>query len=135
DVVNNTINIWSEDPAGDYSTPEGTDTTPDYNVDRASTLSITKVADADRVTAGESISFMLTITNDGPSAIQSGKIISLGERPSAGLTITGYTVTSGNGTVAGTGNSATVTTGAVIPVGGTITVSVTADVDADAPAT
>ncbi|MGK6350933.1 Ig-like domain-containing protein [Parapedobacter sp. DT-150] len=98
-------------------------------------LTITKVADEDRVQAGTSTSFTLTITNDGPSEMASGKVISLGERPSEGVTITGYTVTSGNGTATGTGNSATVTTSAVIPVDGTITIAVTADIATDAPAT
>ena len=135
DIVNNTINIWSDDPNGDPSNPEGTDTTPDYDVDRESNLSITKVADDARVIAGGSTSFTVTVTNNGPSAILSGEIISLGERPSTGLTVTGYTVTSGNGTAAGTGNSAELTTSAVIPVGGTITLTVTADVDENAPAT
>jgi len=134
-TINNTINIWSNDPAGDPSNPDGSDTTPDYPVDRESVLSITKDANDDRVTAGESTSFTLTITNEGPSAIASGEVINLGERPSAGLTVTGYEVTSGNGTVTGTGNSAEVTTSAVIPVGSTITLTVTAGVDADAPAT
>src|SRR5690606_18922557 len=100
-----------------------------------SNLPISKVPVDARVIAGGSTSFTVTVTNDGPSAIASGEVINLGERPTAGLTITGYTVTSGNGTATGTGNSATVTTSAVIPVGGTITVSVTANVDTDAPAT
>ncbi|WP_188506736.1 DUF11 domain-containing protein, partial [Parapedobacter pyrenivorans] len=134
-IINNTIRIWSTDPAGDYTTPEGSATTPDIPVDRESNLSITKVADDDRVTAGASTSFTVTVTNNGPSAIASGEEISLVERPSTGLTITGYTVTSGNGTATGTGNSATVTTNSVIPVGGTITLTVAADVDANAPAT
>src|SRR5690606_18543911 len=103
--------------------------------DCASLLSITKTADADRATAGESISFTLTITNEGPGAMHRGDVIKLGERPSTGLTITGYEVTSGNGTASGTGNTATVTTNAMIPVGGTITLTVTADVDVDAPET
>src|SRR5690606_864137 len=58
--------------------------------------------------------------------------IYLVERPSQGLTITGYAVDGTNATVVGTGNTATVTTASVIPVGGTITVVVTADVDANA---
>src|SRR5690606_41848602 len=37
-VVNNTINVWSEDPTEDPTGPEGTDTTPDYNVDRESKI-------------------------------------------------------------------------------------------------
>ncbi|MBK1442821.1 hypothetical protein JHJ32_22705, partial [Parapedobacter sp. ISTM3] len=110
-TIANGISVWGPDNDPDTDTPDDEDDTPEIPVDRTSNLSITKVADDARVVAGGSTSFMLTITNDGPSAIQSGKIISLGERPSAGLTITGYTVTSGNGTVAGTGNSATVTTG------------------------
>src|SRR5690606_7053255 len=80
-VVNNTINVWSEDPTEDLTGPEGTDTTPDYNVDRESNLTITKVAADDRVTAGQSTSFTLTITNNGPSAISAGEVINLGERP------------------------------------------------------
>src|SRR3546814_6389498 len=81
--------------------------------DCASLLSITKTADADRVTAGESISFTLTITNEGPGAMHSGDVIKLGERPSTGLTVTGYEVTSGNAAVVGTGNTAEVTTNAM----------------------
>src|SRR5690606_36585441 len=112
--------------------PDGEKTTPPIPVDRESNLSIEKDADDASVVAGGSTSFTLTITNDGPSAIASGEVISLVERPGAGVTITGYEVTSGNGTASGTGNAATVTTSAEIPVGGTITVVVTADVDADA---
>ncbi|WP_188506735.1 gliding motility-associated C-terminal domain-containing protein, partial [Parapedobacter pyrenivorans] len=135
-TVANGIDVWGPDKDPDTDTPDDGDDTPDIPVDRESNLSITKVANDARVIAGGSTSFTVTVTNDGPSAIASGKVISLGERPSTGLTITGYEVTSGNGTAASTGtNSATVTTSAVIPVGGTITLSVTADVDADAPAT
>src|SRR5690606_35551674 len=85
--------------------------------------------------AGESTSFTLTITNEGPGAIHSGDIIELAERPSTGLTITDYEVTSGNGDATGTGNTATITTNTMIAVGGTITVKVTANVDENAPAT
>src|SRR3546814_15287477 len=74
-------------------------------------------------------------SNNGPAAIENGKVINLVERPSTGVTITGYSVTSGNCTAAGTGNAARVTTKGVIAVGGTITVKVTADIAVDAPAT
>src|SRR3546814_7176216 len=82
--------------------------------------------------AGESTSFTLTITNDGPAVIASGEVISLGERPGEGVSITGYEVTAGAATLAGTGTSATLTTSDVLAVGGTIVVKVTATVDADA---
>src|SRR5690606_4015705 len=99
-------------------------------------LSITKVADEpDGVTAGETTTFTVTITNDGPAPIAVGKVIPLNERPSDGLAITNYEVTSGNATVLGTGNSASVTTTAAVPAGGTITLTITADVAANAPET
>src|SRR5690606_27988134 len=58
-------------------------------IDCTSLLSIIKEADQDRVTAGESTSFTLTITNEGPGAIHTGDVITLGERPGTGVTITG----------------------------------------------
>src|SRR3546814_204639 len=47
--------------------------TPVIN-DCTSLLSITKTADADRATAGESISFTLTITNEGPGDRKSTRL-------------------------------------------------------------
>ncbi|WP_188752669.1 Ig-like domain-containing protein, partial [Parapedobacter defluvii] len=96
-------------------------------------LLITKVADDARVTAGESATFTVTITNDGPAPIAVGKVIPLNERPGVGLAISNYAVTSANATVSGTGNNASVTTTAAVPVGGTITLTITADVAANAP--
>src|SRR5690606_24966653 len=76
-------------------------------------------------------SFEVTVTNNGPSAIANGETIAVQERPSAGLEITGYEVSSGNATIGGTGiSNRQLTTTAVIPVGGTITFTVTADVTA-----
>lgn len=130
----NKIQVWgpdippNEDPDGEYETPP-------IPVDREYNLTITKVADQERVKAGESTSFTVTVTNDGPSAIAAGANLSLTELPSTGLTITDYSVTSGNGSIVGTDNSATITTGTVIGVNGSIILKITADVDADAPAT
>src|SRR5690606_27637812 len=84
----------------------------------------------EQVISGGATSFTVTITNNGPSAIASGKIISLEERPGSGVTVTGYEVTSDNASVAGSGNAAELTTTRVIPNGGTITVVVSADVTA-----
>jgi adhesin/invasin len=100
------------------------------------TLSIVKVADDARVTAGESTSFTITITNNGPGVLEAGDKILLEEVPSTGLTITGYSIVSGAATIIGTNNNtnATLTTTGVVGVGATIVVKVNADVDADAPA-
>src|SRR5690606_25811684 len=105
--------------------------TPGIPDDPNYTLSITKVADDERVIAGGSTSFTVTITNGGPSAIAVGEVISLRERTDEGLTVTGYEVTSDNADIDGTGNSAELTTTAVIPDGGAITVVVSADVVAE----
>src|SRR5690606_27041384 len=135
ETITNGIDVWGPDKDPKTAPLDDEDDTPPIPVDRESVLSITKVADDDRVVAGGSTSFTLTITNDGPAVVGSGKVISLTERPGAGVTITGYEVTSGNGTVDGSGNAATLTTSETIAVGGTIVVSVTADIDADAGGT
>src|SRR5690606_7227272 len=128
------IDVWGPDKDPENDPKDDDHDTPPIPVDRESNLSIEKLADDQRVIAGRSTSFTVTVTNNGPSAIASGEVIRIGERPTEGLTITGYEVTSGNATVAGSGNSAEITTTADIAVGGTITLTITADVDADAPA-
>jgi|GEM_PF-1164493 len=135
ETITNGITVWGPDKDPGTDPEDDEDDTPPIPVDHDAVLSITKVADEDRVTAGESTSFTLTITNEGPAVVASGEVISLTERPGEGVTITGYEVTSGNGTASGTGNSATVTASKAIAVGGTLIVKVTAIVDADAPAT
>ncbi|WP_188876087.1 T9SS type B sorting domain-containing protein, partial [Sphingobacterium alkalisoli] len=133
-TISNAIKVWGPDKPTTED-PDDEDETPEIPVDRESVLSITKVADEAVVKAGESTTFTVTITNNGPSDIANGKVINLGEIPSAGLTITNYEVTSGNAEADGTGNTATVTTSTAVAVGGTITMTVTADVDEEAPAT
>src|SRR5690606_9608261 len=84
-TITNGIEVWGPDKDPDNDTPDDGDDTPEIPVDRESNLSITKVADDARVIAGGNTSFTVTVTNDGPSAIASGEVISLGERPTAGL--------------------------------------------------
>jgi gliding motility-associated-like protein/uncharacterized repeat protein (TIGR01451 family) len=133
--VSNKILVWGPDtpPTDD---PDDDDETDPIPVDKKYQLTIEKIADQARVTAGESTSFTVTLTNNGPSAIASGKTLTLGEQPSTGLTITGYSIVSGAATIIGTNNNtnATLTTTGVVGVGATIVVKVNADVDADAPA-
>ena len=134
ETISNGIQVWGPDKPTTEE-PDDEDETPDVPVDRDARLSITKVADQDRVVAGTNTSFTLTITNNGPAEIVSGKVITLTERPGTGVTITGYEVTSGNGTANGSGNTATVTTNTIVPINGTIVVKVTARVATDAPET
>jgi len=134
-TITNGISVWGPDKDPGTDDPDDEDDTPEIPVDPNATLSITKVADQSRVKAGESTTFTLTITNEGPSSIANGEEISLSERPGEGVTITGYTISSGNATVNGTGNSATVTTTAAFPEGSTIVVKVAATIAGGAEGT
>src|SRR5690606_9746457 len=98
-------------------------------------LSIEKVADQSLVTAGQSTTFTVTVTNNGPMAIESGNEIAIREQPGAGVTITGYEVVSGPATVAGTANQATLTTSGTLEAGSSIVIKITADIAADATGT
>src|SRR5690606_42013995 len=132
-TITNGISVWGSDKPTTEE-PDDEDDTPEIPVDYVSNLSITKVADQARVQAGESTSFTVTITNNGPSDILSGKVINIAELPSEGLSITGYEVTSGNGTASGNGNTATVIANTKVARGGTITMKITGLVNAEAPA-
>src|SRR5690606_37419868 len=131
----NGITVWRPDKDPETDPEDDEDDTPPIPVDHVSVLSITKVADDERVIAGGTTSFTVTVTNNGPATIAVGETIAVEERPSDGLTVTGYEVTSGNATVSGTGNSPRLTTTAAINVGGTITFTVSANVTAPAGST
>ena len=100
-IINNTINIWSKDPAGDYTQPEGTATTPDIPVNRdynwGDPEAVKKVGDAATATAGNAYTYTVTLTNKGTSTILSGTTLYLQDAISAGQTIS--KITSSNGTV------------------------------------
>src|SRR5690606_2049105 len=131
--ITNGIAVWGPDtPTTDDPDDEGE--TPPIDVDRESKVSITKVADEARVTAGEETTFTVTVTNNGPSVMESGRIITLKERPGTGVSIRGYAIVSGAATLNGSGNDAALTTTAKLGVGESIVVRITALVDADAPA-
>src|SRR5690606_34669240 len=127
-TISNGIAVWGPDKDPGTEPEDDEDETPEIPVDRPYTLGIEKVADQSLVTAGESTTFTITVTNNGPLEIQSGETIALRERPGAGVSITGYEIISGAATVSGTGNTATLTTTGVVGVGATITVRITADV-------
>src|SRR5690606_13794243 len=127
-TITNGIAVWSPDKDPGTDDPDDEDDTPEVPVDPNRMLSITKVADQETVIAGTSTTFTVTVTNNGPSRILTGEVVSLGERPDAGITITGYEVISGNATVSGTGYSATLTTTSAPAVAGTIVAEVYAAV-------
>src|SRR5690606_40302179 len=124
---------WSEDPEGDYSSPEGTDTTDDYPVDRDYGFdddAISKVGDAATATAGSAYTYTVTVENQGPSVILGGTALYLQDVVSAGQTITGITSASGAVGTIGADGEFTFTPTAAIAAGGTFSLTVTVDVDA-----
>ncbi|TJZ51713.1 gliding motility-associated C-terminal domain-containing protein, partial [Sphingobacterium olei] len=135
-VLEHGVTYYASQTANSCESLERLAVTPVVN-DCSAILSITKVANDNRVKAGESTSFTLTITNTGPGVLEDGDIIRLFELPSEGLTIDGYSISSGNATIAatGTGNTANITVSEFIAIGGTITVEVTATVSVEAPET
>src|SRR5690606_30444886 len=135
ETITNGIDVWGPDKDPETDPKDDGDDTPPIPVDHVSALSITKVADDERVISGGTTSFTVTVTNNGPATIAAGETIAVEERPSAGITITGYEVTSGNATVNGSGNDRQLTTTAAIAVGSTITFTVSADVTAPAGST
>ncbi|WP_188876088.1 Ig-like domain-containing protein, partial [Sphingobacterium alkalisoli] len=135
DIINNTIKIWSEDPAGDYTTPEGTATTPDIPVDRdygwGDPDAVKKAGDAPTATAGEAYSYTVTLTNKGTSTILPGTMLYLQDAVSAGQVISGITSSNGMvGTVAGDGSFTLEVATAVAP-NESLTLTVSVDVATD----
>ncbi|WP_140939598.1 Ig-like domain-containing protein, partial [Sphingobacterium lumbrici] len=133
-VLENGVTYYASQTANGCESLERLAVTPVVN-DCSVTLSITKVANDNRVKAGESTTFTLTITNMGPGVLENGDIIKLVELPSEGLTIDAYSISSGNATIVGSGNTAEITVNQLIAVGGTIIVEVEATVSEEAPET
>ncbi|MBL1407162.1 Ig-like domain-containing protein [Sphingobacterium faecale] len=132
-TITNGITVWGPDKDPGTDPEDDKDDTPPVPVDREYKLTIEKVADESKVKAGESTTFTVTITNNGPAVMEVDKDIKLVERPGAGVTIEKYEIEGNNATISGTGNNATVKTKAKLTVGGTIIVKITAKVDDEAP--
>ena len=132
-TITNGITVWGPDKDPGTDPEDDKDDTPSIPVDRDYNLTIEKIADEARVKAGETTTFTVTITNNGPSVMEIGKDIKLTERPSAGVTIEKYEIIGNNATISGSGNKTTVTTTAKLALSGTITVKITAKIDDEAP--
>src|SRR5690606_10013576 len=135
DTITNGITIWGTGKDPDTDLEDDKDVTPPIAVDHESVLSVSKSANDQTVIAGGTTSFTVTVTNNGPATIAAGKVISVEERPSAGLVVTGYEVTSGNATISGSGDNRRLTTTEALPAGESITFDITANVTAAAGST
>lgn len=127
-TISNGVKVWGPDtPPTDN--PDDEDETPDVPVVDNYTLSVTKVADENRVTAGSTTTFTITVKNNGPETIPSGDKVFLTEKPGAGVTIERFEVVSGPATIQNNGNRATITTNGELAKDQTIVVRVHAKVD------
>jgi len=90
-------------------------------------LSINKVASSSTVIAGQSLSYTITVTNNGYSAINNSDQFKVTDVLPSGFTATTYSASSGTYT-SGTG----VWTGANIPSGGSVTLTIAGTVSASA---
>lgn len=133
-TISNRVKVWGPDtpPTDD---PDDEKETPDIPVINNYSLSVTKVADQIKVVPGAVTTFTVTVRNEGPQAIPSGRMITILEVPGVGITIQGYQVVSGAASIQGTGNNAVLTTTGEIASGGQIGVKISAMVDNSAQGT
>ncbi|MFZ5635333.1 MAG: hypothetical protein ACOY82_01970, partial [Pseudomonadota bacterium] len=107
-------------------------------ITRTSNLSLAKTDSADPVVVGAPLTYTLTVSNAGPSAIQSSATFSIVESLPAGLTGCTYTPSAGTFTVGTIAPGATGTgtwTGVAIPNGGNVTLTIACTVSSAAAAT
>ncbi|MCP2732670.1 DUF11 domain-containing protein, partial [Symplocastrum sp. BBK-W-15] len=93
-VVNN-MAFASAIDTGNVMISDSSDTVTTY-VGRNINLAVSKTTDSLSITAGDSIHYIITITNNGPSSLDSNEIVSIFEQPAAGLTLGAFTTTNGD---------------------------------------
>ena len=139
-TVTNTVDVTADE--GDSDTSNNTDTETTVVVPYAD-LSITKVDNADPVNVGNTVTYTITVTNNGISTANnvtvtdsfSGAAVTItGATPSQGTCTTTNPFTCDLGSIA-SGANATITVTITADAGGTITNDVTVGADEDDPDT
>ncbi|MEQ1511758.1 MAG: hypothetical protein ABL934_03665, partial [Lysobacteraceae bacterium] len=106
-------------------------------ITRTANLSLTKTASPSPVVVGQLLTYILTVSNAGPSAIAAANTFSIVESLPAGLTGCSFTPSSGTFTVGTIASGATGTgtwTGVAIPSGGNATLTIACTVSGAAAA-
>jgi uncharacterized repeat protein (TIGR01451 family) len=135
----NAVNSATVTPPATVTDPNSannsaTDSDP---ITRTSNLSLVKIATPSPVAVGQLLTYTLTVSNAGPSAILAASTFSIVESLPAGLTGCSYTPSAGTFTVGTIASGATGTgtwTGAAIPSGGNATLTIACTVGAAAAA-
>ncbi|TXI48158.1 MAG: DUF11 domain-containing protein, partial [Lysobacter sp.] len=131
----NAINTATVTPPVSVTDPNNANNTATDNdpIGRTSNLSLTKIDTPDPVVVGNLLTYTLTVSNAGPSAIASSSTFSIVESLPAGLTGCTFTPSAGTLTVGTIAPGATGTgtwTGATIPSGGSVTLTIACTVSA-----
>ncbi|MES2672300.1 MAG: hypothetical protein V4673_18025, partial [Pseudomonadota bacterium] len=135
----NAVNSATVTPPATVTDPNSannsaTDSDP---ITRSSNLSLVKTATPSPVAVGQLLTYTLTVSNAGPSAILAASTFSIVESLPAGLTGCSYTPSAGTFTVGTIASGATGTgtwTGVAIPSGGNATLTIACTVGAAAAA-
>ena len=139
--------VWSQNAVNSATvTPPATVTDPNNAnnsatdsdaITRSANLSLVKTASPSPVAVGQLLTYTLTLSNGGPSAINAADTFSIQESLPAGLTGCSFTPSAGTFTVGTIASGATGTgtwTGIAIPSGGNATLTVACTVSAAAAA-
>ncbi len=135
----NAVNSATVTPPATVTDPNGannsaTDSDP---ITRSSNLSLVKIATPSPVAVGQLLTYTLTVSNAGPSAILAASTFSIVESLPAGLTGCSYTPSAGTfnvGTIASGATGTGTWTGVAIPSGGNATLTIACTVGAAAAA-
>ncbi|MBW8851907.1 MAG: DUF11 domain-containing protein, partial [Xanthomonadales bacterium] len=132
----NTASITPPATVTDPNTANNSATDSDTVV-RSTNLALSKTATPNPVVVGQTLTYTLTVTNGGPSAILASDTFSIQESLPAGLASCTYTPSGGTFTVGSIAPGATGTgtwTGLAIPSGGTATLTIACNVGSSAAA-
>ncbi|MCW3467174.1 DUF7927 domain-containing protein [Chitinophaga nivalis] len=120
----NTVTATPPPGTTDPTPPTATDNTP---IDRILDLGLAKTASPKPAIAGQALTYIITLTNNGPAALLPADVTTVTDNLPAGFTATSYTPSAGNYT-SGTG----AWSGLSLAAGQTATLTIAGTVDAGA---
>lgn len=132
----NTASVTTPATVTDPNAANNTATDSDP-ITRTTNLSLVKTASPNPVVVGQTLTYTLTVSNGGPSAILASDTFSLVESLPAGLSGCSYTPSTGTfnvGTIAPGATGTGTWTNAAIASGGSVTLTITCSVTASAAA-